>query len=339
MRKKINYRFILLIFIVFTFWVFTSNKVFALTLSPARLEISGDPGQTVIKEITLLNDTKSEATYYVSYANFEAQGETGSPLFVEPKSDLGTWMSTDKSITIPAGESKNVNLKIKIPKDAYAGGHFAVVFFGNNPDKEGQVSVGAKTGTLVLLSVNGDVLEAGGLSSFSTVKNKKFYNSLPVSFQYRWKNDGNDRVKPEGRITIRSLFVIPVKHINANQVSGNVLPHSTRMFNVDWIKYINKNDDKPTSLINSYFKTVSYQWRNFAMGPYIAHISLVAGTDGIKSTSNTFFFVFPWQLILLMVIVLIILIIIFKKLLRRYNNYIIEKAKLGMSKPSDANHD
>jgi hypothetical protein len=341
--KKIffGYSFVFLPFALFIFsFSFISYKAEALTISPARMELSGDPGTTVTKDITLINDTASDATYYVTYANFEAQGETGSPLFAEPKSDLGTWITADKSITLAPQESQVVPITITIPKDAYAGGHFAVVFFGNAPGNSGQVSVGAKTGTLVLLTVNGDVLEAGGLVSFNTLNHKYFYNSLPVSFEFRWKNDGSDRVKPDGSISIRSLFFIPTHSINANAVSGNILPHSTRLFNIDWIKSpSDKNDNiNSVSFINSYFKTVSFQWHNFAVGPYLAHLDLVSGTNKTHSAKNVIFFVFPWQLLICIILAFVVVFFIGKKLLKRYNARIIEKARLGMNTPSDANN-
>lgn len=319
------------------------NKAFALTISPARIEISGDPGTTVTKEITLYNDSKnSSETYYISYTNFESQGETGSPRFVEPKNDLGTWMRTPgESVTIEAGKSKTIPLTINIPKDAYAGGHFAVVFFGSNPNTNdgGQVSVGAKTGTLVLLSVNGDVLESGGLVDFKTRDNKKFYNSLPVSFQFRWKNDGNDRVKPEGNITIHNIFYFFPSEIDANSVSGNILPHSSRLFDIDWAKNgINEKAKTSNSFITSYFDEVSYQWQNFALGPYIANIDLVYGTTNTHSSKYTFFFVFPWQLLIIILIVLTVIFFIGRTLIKKYNRYIIKKARAGMSASHDANH-
>jgi len=319
------------------------NKAQALTISPARIEISGDAGSTITKDITLFNDSKnSSETYYVSYSNFEAQGETGSPRFVEPKNDLGTWMNAGESVTLEAGKSKTIPLTIIIPKDAYAGGHFAVVFFGNNPNTKdgGQVSVGAKTGTLVLLSVNGNVLEAGGLADFKTKNNQIFYNSLPVSFQYRWKNDGNDRVKPEGNITIHNIFYFPTAKINANAVSGNILPHSTRLFDIDWVKFpIDTKVNKSNSFLASYFDKVYYQWQNFAVGPYVANLDLVYGESGYRSSKYTFFFVFPWQLLILIFIVLIIVFFVGRKLIRRYNRYIIKKARAGMAVPHDAHHD
>ena len=342
MKIKITNSSFLLSVITVSLFFFSHQSVQALTISPARIEVSGDPGTTITKEITLLNDSQAgEETYYISYANFEAQGETGSPLFVEPKGDLGTWMEAGESVTLKANESKKITLNINIPEDAYAGGHFAVIFFGNNPSNGGQVSVGAKTGTLILLSVNGDVLEAGGLVSFNTLKNKFFFNTLPVGLEYRFKNDGNDRVKPEGKITIRNTFYIPVERIDANSVSGNVLPHSTRLFNVEWIKHkIEGNTEgSSNSFMSKYFDKVSYQWENFALGLYIAKLNLVYGTSDIHSDKTAFFFVFPWQLMIIILIILVIIFFVGKKLLRIYNKRIIEKARLGMTNtPNDANH-
>jgi len=323
------------LFFLLLFFGLGLPEAHALTISPARIEINGNPGTTVAREITLFNDNKgAEETYYVSYSNFEAQGETGSPLFVEPTGDLGTWISADKTVTLPPGGSKTILININIPTDAYAGGHFAVIFFGTNPNREGegQVSVGAKTGTLILLSVNGDVLEAGGLVSFNTKEHKIFYNSLPVDFEYRWKNDGNDRVKPEGKVTIHDAFYIPADRINANAVSGNILPHSTRLFNLTWIKH--PADPKalpPSSFFSAFFSRVSYQWQNFAVGPYFAKLNLTYGSQNLHSTKTAFFFVFPWQLLICIFLVLLVVFFIVRKLLKRYNRYIINQARHGIN--------
>ena len=342
-NKIISNITLLSIVFIAMFGVIFVNKASALTISPARMEVVGDPGTTITKDITLFNDSKNASeTYYVSYSNFESQGESGSPRFVEPKSDLGTWMDAGESVTLEAGKSKTIPLVIKIPKDAYAGGHFAVVFFGNNPNTKegGQVSVGAKTGTLILLTVSGNVLEAGGLADFKTKDNKIFYNSLPVSFQFRRKNDGNDRVKPAGDIVIHDILYIPTDKVDANAVSGNILPHSTRLFDIDWIKHPADSKIKVSnSFISSYFDKVSYQWQNFAIGPYFAKIDLVYGADNIHSSKYAFFFVFPWQLVIVIFVILIIVYFVGRNLLRRYNKYIIKKARLSMGKQEGANHD
>lgn len=342
MEKNKNSNIILksIFFLLVLGFVF-AGEASALTLSPARIEVNGNKGEVIKKDITLYNDSKTTETYYVSYSNFEAQGETGSPRFVDPKDGLGTWMKTQESTTLEPGQSKTIPLEITIPNNAYSGGHFAVVFFGNNPSSkgEGQVSIGAKTGTLVLLSVTGDVLEAGGILDFDTygiskndeMRKKTFFNSLPVTFQYRFKNDGNDRVKPEGEIKIKNMFYITTEKIDANSVSGNILPHSTRLFSIDWIE---KAKDKGVN--NSFFSKVAYQWQNFAMGPYWASLDLTYGSKDINEREQAFFFVFPWQLILCILVILYILLFVGGKLLKKYNRHIIEKAQRGMINPSES---
>ena len=307
------------------------DKVSALTISPDRIEVTGDPGTTITKDITLFNDNKnSSETYYVSYSNFDAQDETGSPHLIETKNDLGTWMNAGTSVVLEPGKFKTIPLSITIPKDAFPGGHFAIVFFGNYPNTKDdrQVSIAAKMGTLILLSVNGNILEAGGLSEFKTKDSKFFYNSLPFTFLYRFKNDGNDRIKPEGNITIHNIFYFPSARIDANSVSGNILSHSTRLFNVDCIKYSKNNKTQiPTGLVSSYFDQVSYQWHNFAVGPYLANIDLTYGRDKTQSSKYTLFFVFPWQLLIVIFIILVIIFLIGRILIKKYNRYIIKKAQ------------
>ena len=334
--KNINRSFVL--GIASFLFLATFHNASALTISPVRMELSGDPGTSITKDITIFNDSKTvDETYYVTYSNFESQGESGSPSFVEPKSDLGTWISSpEKTVILKAGETKTIPFTMTIPKDAYSGGHFAAIFFGNSPEG-GQVSVGAKTGSLVLLTVTGKVLEAGGLSSFGTVDHKSSYNALPISMEYRFKNDGNDRVKPEGKVTVRNMFYIPVTTINANNVSGNILPHSTRLFSgIDWT--YNTTNTKEI-IPKSFFGAVSYQWKNFALGPYFVHLDLAYGSNTTHSIKNIMLFVLPWQLLIIIIIILAILIFGGRAILKSYNKSIIERARMGMTNtPGDANH-
>jgi len=338
MNNYSNNRSILALFIVvYICLLFGANNTYALSLTPVRIEISGNPGETLTKEITIINESEGSQTYYSSYANFEASGDTGNPSFVEAKDDIGTWITAPEILTLKDQESKIVSISIKIPMDAEPGGHFGSIFFGTSPNNPGSgVSIGAKTGILVLLSVNGNVKEAGGLVDFSTKDNKKFYNTLPVSFTYRFKNDGGDRIKPVGKITMRNIVYLPADRIDANPTSGNILPDSTRRFNVDWVKNPRAKDYiEPQGTFPQFFDQALYQWRNFAIGPYFAKINLLYGTEAIRVTENTFFFVFPWQLIICLLVIFIIVFWGGRKLIRRYNKHIIRKARAGMNTPND----
>ncbi len=305
----------------------------ALTITPVRQEIQGDPGTTVKQEMSLINELDTSVTYYSSFANFEAQGDTGSPAFVAATDDIGTWMKTSESVVLGPRETKTVAIAIDIPTDATPGGHFGALFWGTAPDSTtpGQVAISAKTGMLILLSVKGDVKEAGGLTTFNTTDNKFWYNTLPVSFEYRFKNDGGDRVKPTGKITIRDTVYLPADRIDANPVQGNVLPASTRKFKVDWIKYEEPGGEKlAMSSMGKFFHTVRYQWKNFALGYYTAHIDIAYGSQDQHAKDVAKFFVLPWQLVICIILVLSIVWWGGKKILKKYNQFVIRQARAGM---------
>jgi hypothetical protein len=180
------------------------------------------------------------------------------------------------------------------------------------------------------LSVNGDVKEAGGLVDFGTKDDKVFYNTLPVTFIYRFRNDGGDRIKPVGKITMRNLFFIPTK-IDANPTSGNILPNSTRKFEVNWVKNPRAKDYvEPTGILAKFADQAMYQWRNFAIGPYFTKINLLYGTEAIRVTKSKFIFIFPWQLIICLVVIFIIVWWGGRKIIRRYNRHIIRKAQASI---------
>jgi len=333
MNNYLSYRRILSIFALVLFSVFVvPSYASALTISPTRFEIKGNPGDVLDGEIILINETENTETYYPSYSNFEAQGESGSPAFVEPKDGLGTWMNIkEESITIFPRQQKIVPFTVNVPKDAEPGGNFAVIFFGSSPSGSSGVSIGSKTGILILLSVNGDVREDAGLLNFNTVGKKFFYQTLPVSMEYRFKNDGGDRIKPKGKIIIRNTIFLPTEKLDANPVEGNVLPGSTRKITVDWVKYERPDDFIPsTQFFNKFWNNVEYQWKNFAVGLYSANLNVTYGAEAEHVKKTVFFFVFPWQLVIVMILVLIIAFWGGKKLIKRYNRHIIAKARAGM---------
>lgn len=331
---NINKKLLLSIFALSIVTLGFRSTAFALTITPVRLEIQGDPGQTLTQQMTLMNESKQDVVYYSSYSNFEAQGETGSPTFVNAKDDIGTWMSAPDSVNLAPGQQKIVTVTIAIPKDAEPGGHFGAVFWGNvpnTPSAGGQVSIGSKTGLLVLLSVNGDVKEQAGLVDFKLHNDKHFYKDLPVGFQYRFSNQGGDRVKPSGSVVIRSILGWTVKKVNANEFGGNVLPGTTRRFTPEWSKrdtLDQRDQEKIRNEKYSFTKEVKSEWHNFAVGIYRAKVVATFGANEQTVKSNAVYFaVFPWELILVILIIAIPLYFILRAILHRYNRSVIRKAQ------------
>lgn len=331
--------FLILIVIAVLGFCILPNNAKALTLTPVRFEVSGSPGEVITREILLINEEETGSYFYSSFANFDSQGDSGAPAFMTPTEGLGTWINTElDSVYLEPGQQRIVKFTITIPQNAEPGGHFGVIFWGTSPtDEEGGsgLTVGSQTGILVLLSVKGEVREEAGLLNFNTVGNKFFHQTLPVDFEYRFRNDGGDRIKPTGTLTIRNTFFLPTEKLDSNPVEGNVLPNSTRKINVKWQNFERPNEYvEPTGAWNKFWSTVYYQWKNFALGLYSAKLDVSSGTQGEQVKATSWFFVFPWQLTLVMALVLIIVFWGGKRTIKRYNNYIIQRTRSNGTGPS-----
>lgn len=337
-------KYVTLITILFLggFW-FISPYAQALTVSPPRMELAGNPGTNVVGEFTLFNEQDETKTMYSSFENFEARGESGAPYFVGCKQGgLCSWIKTDSQVTLKPGERKIIPFSVAIPQNAEPGGHFAAVFWGSTPPQAqegGQVAIGAKVGILLLLKVAGETEEAGGLLEFRT-DGGRILTSLPITFTYRFSNDGGDRIKPEGTITIKNTFGFTSAIVDANKGEGNVLPGSVRKLTALWHSRGQKIGDltKKEELAlfakvsegdkekKGFFEQAGAQWSNFALGPYNAKLNIIYGKDNKTAEASYRFFIIPWQLLSIIVLILAILGLGGWFGLKKYNRWIIAKA-------------
>ena len=303
-------------------FLFSASHVFALTISPAKMELSGAPGQVISGEIELFNEQAESKVFYSSYENFEPSGESGSPHFIGGKTGLATWIVTDESVSLNGGDRKKIPFTITIPKDAVPGGYFSGVFFGGqspNNQKNGEVAIGGKLGTLVLLRVEGDIEEKAGLVSFFAEGGRRFFSNLPISFSYKLNNQGADRIVPIGDIVVTNTFGLKSVTLPANKNEGSILPSSARSYAIVW------SADSALPEDAGFFATVGYQFKNFHIGWYTAHLDVKWGMQNNSSSARYDFLFFPWQASLVIVALLILALFV----LTRYNKWIVKRSQNG----------
>lgn len=322
MRNKIFMKNVYIaLLIIFTFFVSFgyTQPISALTVSPAKLEISGDAGTTLAGDITLFNESNRTQTFYTSFENFEPSDDSGAPLFVGNDGGLATWISSTASITLEPQERTQVPFTITIPTDAEAGGYFSAIFFGTQPPaaEGGTVSIGGRIGILTLLRVNGDIPEAGGVLEFKTIDDAFFYDMPPVEFEYRFSNDGGDRVIPRGDIELKNTFGSVRDTLDANPIEGNVLPSSARRFNITWAT----EEYKPSG----FFNRALSQWHNFHFGWYTAEMNLGWGYTNQTSVHTLSLLIIPWQLLILIVATLICVFFALKAFGKKYKQALLKQ--------------
>lgn len=312
-----------------------ARKAQALTFSPVRIEMSGNPGEVMDSAFKVFNDEREAKTYYVVTENFEARDESGNPTFISSKTGLSSWISVPKIITLAPGERKMVPFQVHIPKNIEPGGYFAGVLVALEPPEDrgaGKIALGSQTGPLILFRVNGNISENSEVLEFATINKQRVFSSLPVGFYYRFQNSGADRVKPQGLVRILNTFRMTSKDLIANRSDGSVLPKSIRRFETWWLTSGGGKEDplkEPAEQQPSgFFQAASYQWRHFALGMYTARLELAYGEQVKQGVIETYtFFVFPWQLLVIILGGLVVAWFILKFGLRRYNNWVIAQAQ------------
>ncbi|XOU93988.1 MAG: hypothetical protein ACNFW9_04030 [Candidatus Kerfeldbacteria bacterium] len=326
-KKKIIYIAFIFAIAIIGFGIAPSAQ--AITLIPPTLELGLTPGQAVNTVIKLFNETSETIELYTEARSFTAKDDTGQPDFDFNTESIGlsTWMNVEEGpIVIESGERYEVSVIINPPINADPGGHYAALFFTSAAPEEGQVKVASKIGTLILASVEGDVNEQGSISEFIVEDGQKMFNRLPVGFVSRFNNTGNVHLKPVGNVEINNLFGKTTDTLDFNASKGATLPKSTRKYDIVWEK--GNVDNVSGNFWSDFWQEFGNEKDNFAFGKYTATLSITAGTSQIVSDTGTVtFWVMPWRLLLVWFIVIVFGILLLIFLFKKYNAWIIKKAK------------
>jgi hypothetical protein len=287
-----------------------------LEISPPVIELSANPGQTVTTKISLRDVTHGELIAKGQTDDFGAgTNEDGQPQLLlnetgATRYSLKYWIEPVPDMDLQPQQLVVTTVIINVPANAEPGGHYGVVrFTALPPNLQGTgVALSASVGTLILLRVNGPVTDKLSLVEFSNGHQTKdgswinqwFFETGPVGFLVRLRNEGTVHEQPSGRITVKNAWGHQIATMTVNANGGNVLPDSIRRFTE---QLSNKK------LFGYYKATVALTY---------------AGSKHLSGTLS--FWVIPWKLLLAVLVLLIVLFFAFRWGLRRYNEHIISKA-------------
>lgn len=289
----------------------------ALEIAPPVISLAADPGATVKAQIALRDVSTAKLLVQGQVNDFTANDENGTPklLLEEGESSpysMKAWFQPLSALTLKPKEIQNLPITINVPKNAAPGGYFAVVrFTASAPELNSTgVSLSASLGALVFLRVNGAASEKMTIAEFSTeLKNglkKTVFESLPINFVARVKNDGNVHEQPAGQVTIRDMFGKKVAVLNVNLPPRNILPGSIRRFETPL-------DSKVLGSKQLF-------------GRYKADIKMTYGEGNKVITDSLTFWVIPYKLIGFGILGLIVVFFVLRNMIRRYNQAIIKRA-------------
>ncbi|HSE61430.1 MAG TPA: hypothetical protein VLA88_04010 [Candidatus Saccharimonadales bacterium] len=292
----------------------------ALEIAPPVINLTANPGQTLTAQISLRGVSKDKLLVRGEVNDFIAAGEDGTPkLLLEEGEDspysLRPWVSKLPQLTLEPRQIKNMPVTIKVPANAAPGGYYGVVrFTATAPElKDTGVALSASLGSLILVRVNGQAKESLKIEEFAANSSSGvkgwLFESLPISFLERIKNDGNVHEQPAGQITITDMFNKKIATVNVNLPPRNILPQSIRKFEQPLDSAVLGN--------------------TMLFGKYQADLKLTYGDTGQVVTASLTFWVIPYKLITLIIVGLIGGFFILRFLIRRYNRRIISRARGG----------
>jgi hypothetical protein len=168
-------------------------------VSPLRFDLDTAPGSSSTQTITITNTTTSASRYTFSKEDFSGDRDdpAATPVLLGGKLDTSIsgydWIELPDPVSIPAGESRAVKVKVNAPSGA-TGGHYAALLVTGEARSAGQVVAASRIG--VLFSMN-----AGGTPPPEIVITE-VQEVGPTRTVTRFVNEGTTTIdRPTGTIT------------------------------------------------------------------------------------------------------------------------------------------
>lgn len=264
------------------------NTAQAVTISPLNFELNGNPGDNISNIVRIYNDLDVPINIKMEVQDFVAAGEKGEVLIKGSEEGVGNyslanWVSLNpETFTLTPHSSQMVEFTVRVPADGEPGGHYASILasVSGSGGTEG-VSINQKVGSLLLLSVAGQVVEDLNLVTFAA--DSPFTEYGPDKLTADFRNDGTVHLKPRGFVLVKNVLGNEVAKIDLPQL--NVLPQSVRSVEI------------PLELGNQF-------------GRYEATLAAIYGATNEPLSAVTVYWVIPYKLLAVYGAIILVLLIL-----------------------------
>lgn len=209
-----------------------SNGEESITLSPAVSRPELKAGDSATGKLQVINNGTTSYTFVLYARPFSVQGEQYDPNYTEvnERTEAYQWVTFEKTkFDLKAGERVEVNYDVTVPERAKAGGHYAVLFAETQPTDDGSsVARKKRVGSLLYMTVDGDIIREGSLESWDTTF---LQTKEPVLSTVRIKNSGNVHFQADLKAQYTNIFGKKQFELNQEML---VMPGTTRRAPVAW---------------------------------------------------------------------------------------------------------
>jgi hypothetical protein len=249
-------------------------------VGPGRAEITVSPGETIVQEITVTNRISAGRTFKLEVEDITGSAD-GSSAVSLTGAERGPYSIRDyisfptDTFKLDLGERARIPVTITIPADAEPGGFYGSVLVatdrtGETPDGGPRSPVIARVGSLLFVTVRGDVDMGGGTTEIRTLDGKVWYEEGPVNLGIVYENTGSVHSNPYGELSIKNMFGEEVGFLEIEP--WFVLPKSLRTRDLTWD-------------------------REFLLGRYTVTARINNGYSNTVDEVTTTFWVLPWKIV------------------------------------------
>lgn len=285
-----------LYFILHTATPVLAEQQVSIVVSPPSFTLEGKPGDTLQQTVQVTNSGTSDVTLQALVNDFIVLDNQGTPVRVTTAASgrylASPWFTLERtSLTLKPGATEQVIVIISVPKDALPGGHYAGVFFLDNPNHTPSKTASytaAQVGSLFKITIAGNIKYDATITNFSV--DNHLYEFGPVNFAASIENQSDTQISPKASIAVYDMIGRKLADLPLDQV--NIFPFVSRNLNTTW-------------------NTV------WGLGRYTATLTAAYGPGGSIASRTIEFWIMPYRLIAAIGVVLMVLLTIFI-LIRRH---------------------
>ncbi|MBA3757482.1 hypothetical protein H0X09_01290 [Candidatus Saccharibacteria bacterium] len=303
MRKT----FILIVLLAAPALLFSSQRIGAqetspgsgLGISPVLSEFNLKPGQADKLDINLRNITGGDIIAEATINDFVSDNESGNPrIITDPNkkspNSIRDFVIGLEGASLAKGEQKKITVTLQAPDKIPPGAYYGIIRFkavpvsGTSSSQPGAVALTASVGTIVLITVPGNLRDQIQLTNLFVYSNKKagsFFTSKPNQAGIEVKNLGNGFAQPFGAIELTGNFNKKIfsYQLNNSTPRSSVLPGSTRIFKNDL-----KNINQP--------------------GRYTLTANIAYGSGSVLVAKKTFWYIPVWLAVVILLVLLFLIV-------------------------------
>jgi len=306
----------------------------SLSITPKKNYIV-EPGKSVDDTLVIRNlDSQAPLNLTLRVVDFTYTNNGGTPkINLAPDAPETTWslrsfLKVPESVTIPAGQSRTLDMSIAIPAGHGAGSYYSAIVYSSGASEGGNVGLSASGVSLVFVTIPGTVTEKLNLKKVGLynpnvtngdLKGYQFSTEhKPMEIGYTLENKGNVTEAPVGTIKLKDLFGNETLIDDVNPTGSLALIGQTRTYTT-CIKKASQNADFQGSTARGTTCVDPGLWPGY----YSVSLDLFYGQNGNNTqeiVGKGSFWYLPWWFVIAVIIILLVVAFFIWRLVVKIRN-------------------